>query len=98
MCTVANRCARRRRGWRAPGGRGRRRDSGLRGEDLACFGTLLDGDEEVHVGGQLVAFQGHGHFGGWNYGFGGIYLGGYDDPDPIYCVGKHGKLYICGWN
>lgn len=51
----------------------------------------------------------HGHHhGGWDndYGFGwgsGIVLnlGGpqvvYDDPDPIYCVGKHGKLYICGY-
>ena len=41
----------------------------------------------------------HGHHGYWNhdfyFDFGSI---GYDEPDPIYCVGKHGKLYICGWN
>jgi hypothetical protein len=43
--------------------------------------------------------HGHGH-GGFDWGFGGVYLGGYDydEPDPIYCVGKHGKLFICGWN
>ena len=41
----------------------------------------------------------HGH-GGFDWGFGGVVidLGSYDEPDPIYCVGKHGKLYICGWN
>jgi opacity protein-like surface antigen len=43
----------------------------------------------------------HGHHGGhWGGGFGfdfgTIVIA--DDPDPIYCVGKHGKLYICGWN
>jgi hypothetical protein len=44
----------------------------------------------------------HGH-GGWGWG-GGIVLdfGGpsyvYDNPDPIYCVGRHGHLYVCGYN
>jgi hypothetical protein len=47
----------------------------------------------------------HGHHGnGFGIGFGnGIVLDFaapvvYDEPDPIYCVGKHGKLYVCGWN
>jgi hypothetical protein len=40
----------------------------------------------------------HGHHGnfGWGFDFGSIAV--YDEPDPIYCVGRHGKLYICGWN
>ena len=47
--------------------------------------------------------HGHGYGGGFGLGFGDIVVdfGGpvvYDDPDPIYCVGKHGKLYVCGWN
>jgi hypothetical protein len=45
----------------------------------------------------------HGH-GGWGWGGGGIVLdfGGpdyvYDNSDPIYCVGRHGHLYVCGYN
>jgi hypothetical protein len=38
----------------------------------------------------------HGDF-GFGFDFGSVAI--YDDqPDPIYCVGKYGKLYVCGWN
>jgi hypothetical protein len=44
----------------------------------------------------------HRHHGDWGWGGGGIVLDFgsvvYDDPDPIYCVGRHGRLYICGYN
>jgi hypothetical protein len=45
--------------------------------------------------------HGHGH-GNWGGNWGGVGIGFgtvviADDPDPIYCMGRHGKLYICGW-
>jgi hypothetical protein len=41
--------------------------------------------------------HGHGH---WNHGgivlsFGGLV---YDDPDPIYCVDGHGRLFVCAYD
>ena len=43
----------------------------------------------------------HGNHGG-HWGGSGIYFDFgsvvYDEPNPIYCVGRHGKLYVCGWN
>ena len=45
--------------------------------------------------------HGHGH-GNWGGNWGGVGIGFgtvviADDPDPIYCKGRHGRLYICGW-
>lgn len=41
----------------------------------------------------------HGHHGGnwgWDFDFGSVAI--YDEEDPIYCVGRHGDLYVCGYN
>ena len=56
-----------------------------------------------HHGHHGHGHHGHHYDGGFGLGFGGIVVdfGGpvvYADPDPIYCMGRHGKLYICGWN
>jgi hypothetical protein len=66
---------------------------------VAIAATTVPASAHHHHGHHGHHGHHHGH-GGFDWGFGGIVvdLGSYDDPDPVYCVGRHGKLYICGYN
>jgi hypothetical protein len=43
--------------------------------------------------------HGHGHWGGgYGFGFGFPTIIVNDDPDPVYCVDRRGRLYVCAYN